>query len=142
MKGATMNAPHNDSQDRPDERRPCNRKVYTGRRGPEGCVVWVIDESGEPKPLNPCWELRNHSPTGFEWDMEEAARRSSRSPFSQITSTNDRAALNLYQRFKWACIAQIRGASWSLSGEEIDNWLTQLSGKQEDTEFPTGSFTR
>ena len=55
---------------------------------------------------------------------------------------NDRAALNLYQRFKWACIAQIRGASWSLSGEEIDNWLAQLSGKQEDTEFPTGSFTR
>jgi len=54
----------------------------------------------------------------------------------------DRAALNLYQRFKWACIAQIRGASWSLSGEEIDNCLAQLSENREDTEFPTGGFTR
>jgi hypothetical protein len=52
-----------------------------------------------------------------------------------------RAALNLYQGFKWACIAQIRGASWSLSGEEIDNCLAQLSENQEDTEFSTGGFT-
>ena len=137
-----MNAPHNDSQDRPDERRPCNRKVYTGRRGPEGCVVWVIDESGEPKPLNPCWELRNHSPTGFEWGYGGSGPAQLALAILADHFDNDRAALNLYQRFKWACIAQIRGASWSLSGEEIDNWLTQLSGKQEDTEFPTGSFTR
>ena len=54
----------------------------------------------------------------------------------------DRAALNLYQRFKWACIAQIRGARWSLSSEEIDNCLAQLSEHREDTEFCTGGFTR
>jgi len=62
MKGGTMNALTNDTDDR-----PCNRKVYTGRRGPEGCVVWAIDGNGERKPLNPRQELRNHSPTGFEW---------------------------------------------------------------------------
>jgi len=66
MKGATMNAPKNDTEDRPDERRPCNRKAYTGWRAPEGCGVWVIDESGEPNSL-PLLEIRNHSPTGFEW---------------------------------------------------------------------------
>jgi Family of unknown function (DUF6166) len=52
------------------------------------------------------------------------------------------AALNLYQHFKRACIAQIRGASWSLSGQEIDNWLAQLSENQEDIKFSTGGFTR
>jgi len=56
-----MNALTNDTDDR-----PCNRKVYTGRRGPEGCVVWAIDGNGERKPLNPRQELRNHSPTGVE----------------------------------------------------------------------------
>ncbi len=52
------------------------------------------------------------------------------------------AALNLYQHFKRACIAQTRGASWSLSGQEIDNCLAQLSENQEDIEFSTGGFTR
>jgi Family of unknown function (DUF6166) len=47
---------------------------------------------------------------------------------------DDRAALNRYQRFKWVCIAQIRGVSWSLSGEEIDNCLARLSEQQEDTQ--------
>src|ERR1700736_6910043 len=55
---------------------------------------------------------------------------------------DDRAALNLYQRFKWACIAQIHGASWSLSSEEIDNCLVQLSEQRENTEFPTGGPTQ
>jgi hypothetical protein len=47
---------------------------------------------------------------------------------------NDDAALNLYQDFKWACIAQICGANWSLSSEEIDNCLARLSEQQEDTQ--------
>jgi hypothetical protein len=62
MKGSTMNA-----LTKTTEHQARSRKMYTGRRGPQGCVVWVIDGSGERKPLNPCRELRNHSPTGFEW---------------------------------------------------------------------------
>ena len=50
------------------------------------------------------------------------------------------AALNLYQDFKWACIAQIRGANWSLSSEEIDSSLARLSEQQEDTQPPAGPF--
>jgi hypothetical protein len=47
---------------------------------------------------------------------------------------DDRAALNLYQRFKWTCIAQIYRASWSLSSEEIDNCLARLLERQQDTQ--------
>ena len=65
---------------------PRSKEMYTGRRGPQGCVVWIIDGNGERKPLNPRRELRNHSPTGFEWDMAGAGRRSWRSPFWQNTS--------------------------------------------------------
>jgi len=128
-----MNALTNDTDDR-----PCNRKVYTGRRGPEGCVVWAIDGNGERKPLNPRQELRNHSPTGFEWGYGGSGP--AQLALAILAERNDDAALNLYQDFKWACIAQIRGANWSLSSEEIDSSLARLSEQQEDTQPPAGPF--
>jgi Family of unknown function (DUF6166) len=39
---------------------------------------------------------------------------------------DDREALRRYQDFKWACIARICGAHWSLSSEEIDNYLARI----------------
>ena len=53
MKGSTMNA-----LTKTTEHQARSRKM--------GCVVWAIDGNGERKPLDPCWELRNHSPTGFK----------------------------------------------------------------------------
>jgi len=122
-----MNALANDIEDR-----PCNRKVYTGRRGPEGCVVWAIDGNGERKPLNPRQELRNHSPTGFEWGYGGSGPAQLALAIQAEHLGDDHAALKLYQDFKWACIAQIGGANWSLSSEEIDNCLARLSEQQED----------
>ncbi|MGB9648263.1 MAG: DUF6166 domain-containing protein [Stellaceae bacterium] len=117
-----------------------SRKMYTGRRGPQGCVVWVIDASGKRKPLNPRQELRNHSPTGFEWGYGGSGPAQLALAILAEHLGDDRAALSRYQRFKWACIAQICGANWSLSSEEIDNCLAQLSEQQADTEFSTDGF--
>jgi hypothetical protein len=114
--------------------------MYTGRWGPQGCVVWVIDGNGERKPLNPRLELRNHSPPGFEWGYGGSGPAQLAIAILAEHLGDDRAALNRYQRFKWACIAQIRSASWSLSNEEIDNCLAQLSEQQEDTESSTDGF--
>ena len=116
------------------ECRARSRKVYAGRRGPQGCVVWVIDGNGERKPLNPGRALRNHSPTGFEWGVWRKRAGAAGACHSGRTPRDDHAALNLYQAFKWACIAQILGANWSLSGEEIDNYLARLSEQQEATQ--------
>ena len=42
-------------------------KVYKGVRDDEGCAVSVI-RAGKPSyRLNPRHDLRNHSPSGFEW---------------------------------------------------------------------------
>ena len=108
--------------------------MYTGRRGPLGCVVWVIDGNGERKSLNPRRDLRNHSPTGFEWGYGGSGPAQLALAILAEHLGDNRAALNLYQDFKWACIAQIRGANWSLSGEEIDNCLARLSEQQQDTQ--------
>src|SRR5205823_6333568 len=44
-------------------------KHYVGERTPQGCEVEVIDKDvpGGGYPLLPRFDLRNHSPTGFEW---------------------------------------------------------------------------
>ena len=114
--------------------RPCSRKVYTGRRDSEGCVVWVIDGNGERKPLNPRRDLRNHSPTGVEWGYGGSGPAQLALAILAEHLGDNRAALKVYQDFKWACIAQIRGANWSLSGEEIDNCLARLSEQQQDAQ--------
>jgi len=41
-------------------------KTYHGQRFDEGCEVWV-EESGKRYPLPFRTEIRNHSPTGFNW---------------------------------------------------------------------------
>jgi hypothetical protein len=129
MKGSTMNA-----LTKTTEHQARSRKMYTGRRGPQGCVVWAIAGNGERKPLNPRQELRNHSPTGFEWGYCGSGPAQLALAILAEHLGNDDAALNLYQDFKWACIAQICGANWSLSSEEIDNCLARLSEQQEDTQ--------
>jgi len=113
------------------ECRARSRKVYAGRRGPQGCVVCVIDGNGERKPLNPRRALRNHSPTGFEWGYGGSGPAQLALAILAEHLGDDHAALNLYQAFKWACIAQIRGSNWSLSSEDIDNCLARLSEQQE-----------
>ena len=82
----------------------------------------------------PRQEVRNHSPTGFEWGYGGSGPAQLALAILAEHLGNDDAALNLYQDFKWACIAQICGANWSLSSEEIDNCLARLSEQQEDTQ--------
>jgi hypothetical protein len=130
-----------DPRDR-DERPRRNKKLYTGCRGPEGYVVSVIDGNGGPKPLNNRLELRNHSPTGFEWGYGGSGP--AQLPLAILADHlgDDCVALNLYQNFKWACIAQISSASWSLSSDDIDNCLARLPKQEEDPELPIGDFSQ
>lgn len=42
-------------------------KTYVGQRLDEGCEVYVVGDDGKRYPLPLFKEIRNHSPTGFEW---------------------------------------------------------------------------
>jgi hypothetical protein len=84
-----MNALTNGAEDR-----PCNRKVYTGCRGPEGCVVLVGRRNrraqsprplpGAPQPQPYRVRMGRRLPSGLTRGAA-AARRNWRSPFSQNT---------------------------------------------------------
>ena len=86
------------------------------RRGPKSTATWW--------PLDPRLDLRNHSPTGFEWGYGGSgpaqlalALAASRLP--------EPLALSIYQPLKRALVASLdRG--WHLSADCLDALLAQL----------------
>lgn len=93
-------------------------KKYEGYRDPDrGCMVTV---DGEPLDLR--LDLRDHSPTGFEWGYGGSGP-------SQLALAiladllDDDTALKYYQDFKRGCISRIGSERWNLSEDAIKEWL-------------------
>ena len=103
---------------------------------------WLPTEPASPDPSTPAGSSATTALPGSNGEAPALGRdpRGGSGPAQLALAIlaehlgEDRAALNLYQRFKWACIAQIRGASWSLSSQEIANCLARLSEQREDTQ--------
>ena len=77
-------------------------KYYSGRR--EGYAVIVMVDG---RRLNPRFDLWNHSPTGFEWGYCGSGPAQLALAILADHCANDDRALNWYQRFKWAVIAEL-----------------------------------
>lgn len=116
----------NRSSNRPAE----DVKRYEGRR--EGYAV-IVTVNG--RRLNPRLDLWNHSPTGFEWGYVGSGPAQLALAILADHCNNDEQALNFYQRYKWAVIAELPHRSWTLTSQEIDRMLQQL---QEAEHFLEG----
>lgn len=124
--------------------------IYEGKRHPE-------DELGETsvtvdgKPLPPRLDLRNHSPTGFEWGysgsgpaqlalailahhFREQGRYRVPEGEEDVTAAaaaafhpkiGDERALRIYQHFKARVVAGF-GDEWTLTTEQIDAVVAAL----------------
>lgn len=91
--------------------------VYRAKRFPEGVVATVNGD-----PLNPRFDLANHSPTGFEFGYGGSG------PAQLALAILARemgaeTALRHYQNFKWAFIAPASGDTFLISSLEIQEWL-------------------
>ena len=112
-------------------------KFYYGERDADGnCAVWVVeDHASSPTaeadelvtrdfPLR--LDLRNHSPTGFEWGYGGSGP-------AQLAlalladAVGDEFAQTHYQEFKREVISAF-GASWSISAQEIRRFISQRDG--------------
>src|SRR6185295_16253649 len=99
-------------------------KTYEGRR--EGYAVLVTVNG---RPLNPRLDLWNHSPSGFEWGYGGSGPAQLALAILADHLTDDRQALDIYQRFKWTIIAELpRKNDWKLTSQVID---TVLQGIRE-----------
>ena len=96
-------------------------KEYQGRR--EGYAVIVTVDG---RRLNPRFDLWNHSPTGFEWGYGGSGPAQLALALLADHCGNNEQALNFYQRFKWAVIAELPHRSWLLTSQHIDLVLQKL----------------
>lgn len=81
-------------------------KRYEGRRTPDGCIVEVVD-MGRRRPLELRLDLRDHSPTGFEWGYGGSGPAQLALALLADALNDDERALRLYQNFKWAIVGHL-----------------------------------
>src|SRR5712691_9372505 len=97
-------------------------KTYEGRRRWHAAKVTV-----NGRPLDPRLDLHSHSPAEFEWGYGGSGPAQLALAILADHLADDRKALDLYQRFKWAVIAELPWHSWKLTNREIDEVLQRIS---------------
>ena len=105
-------------------------KYYSGRREGQTVIVMV-----DGQRLSPRLDLRNHSPTGFEWGYSGSGPAQLALAILADHCANDERALNYYQRFKWAVIVELPPREWILTSEEVRQALVRLQDR-EPVEVP------
>ena len=95
-------------------------KLYRGGRSLDGAEVSV-----DGKPLDPRYDLRRLSTTGFEWTYEGAGPAQLALALLADHLGDDRQALALYERFMRHLVAELDN-SWELTSADIDAALAQL----------------
>src|SRR4051794_10896824 len=99
-------------------------KTYRGGRSLDGAVVTAA-EGDQTRRLDPRYDLKRLSPTGFEWTHEGAgpARRALALLAAPLGDAG--GALRLSQPFMRAVVAELDN-SWELSAADIDAALAEL----------------
>ena len=95
-------------------------KHYAGGRSLAGAVVTV-----DGAALDPRYDLRRLSPTGFEWTYEGNGPAQLALALLADHLGDDTRALQLYEPFMRAVVAELDN-SWELTSAEIDAALASL----------------
>ena len=93
-------------------------KTYQGRRTTNGCVVYVIEENQHRRALDPRLDLRNHSPTGFEWGYGGSGPAQLSLALLADATGDDEFAMKHYQAFKAKFVQRLKG-DWTFTSNEI-----------------------
>jgi len=95
-------------------------KTYRGGRSLAGAEV-----TADGKPLDPRFDLKRLSPTGFEWTYEGNGPAQLALALLADHLGDDAKALQLYELFMRAVVADLDN-SWELTSAEIDAALAGL----------------
>lgn len=86
----------------------------------------AVDVTANGQPLDPRLELRNHSPTGFEWGYGGSGPAQLALAILADYLGDDTAALERYQRYKEVVVVRLPYRSWVLTSREIEQVLEAL----------------
>ena len=103
-------------------------KRYEGKRSYGQCFVTV-----DGRALDPRFDLRMHSPDGFEWSYGGSGPAQLALALLADHLGDDQEALNLYQRFKWSVVAGLPRRGWLLTSHEIDAALQSIREQEAVT---------
>lgn len=108
-------------------------KRYHGRRTDAANsvtpnVVEVEDADGNRKPLDPRYDLRNHSPDGFEWGYGGSGPAQLALAILADHLGDDERAQRHYQRYKFVTIGRITTDTWTITSEEVAKVVESLEG--------------
>ncbi|HXP03784.1 MAG TPA: DUF6166 domain-containing protein [Stellaceae bacterium] len=95
-------------------------KTYVGGRSLAGAEVTV-----DGKPLDPRFDLKRLSPTGFEWTYEGNGPAQLSLALLADHLGDDAKALSLYEPFMRAVVTDLDN-SWELTSAEIDAALQSI----------------
>ena len=97
-------------------------KTYVGGRSLAGAEVTV-----DGRPLDPRFDLKRLSPTGFEWTYEGNGPAQLALALLADHLGDDARALALYEPFMRAVVAELDN-SWELTSDEIAAALKTIGG--------------
>jgi hypothetical protein len=101
-------------------------RVYEGRRTPEGCSATVREDGGTPRPLAPRLDLRNHSPTGFEWGYSGSGPAQLALALAADVLGDDDRAQDVYQRLKFRVVGGLPKEGWTLTEDQVRSAITAI----------------
>jgi hypothetical protein len=109
--------------------------IYRGERVAGGATVWKLivrdgeEVSRQALPLRS--DLRNHSPTGFEWGYGGSGPAQLALALLADALPDENAALRLYQSFKWETVAFLPWNAWVLTTQEVQQTAKRLARHEE-----------
>lgn len=94
-------------------------KIYEGVRGMHRVIVTVTQPETGRLPLPTRYDLRNHSPDGFNWGYPGSGPAQLALAICADALKDDERALRIYQIFKNRVVAQLAGERFSLAESTV-----------------------
>lgn len=105
-------------------------KTYTGKRtgakDTSGETMVRVIENGDSRTLPARLDLRNHSPTGFNWGYAGSGPAQLALAIVADVTNDDGTALHTYMDFKRGMIAAMGKGDWRLTESEVLRFLVAL----------------
>ena len=99
----------------------------------EAEVYRMSDDHNVAHSLNPRLDLRNHSPTGFQWGYGGSGPAQLGLAILADYLKDDDQAQRFYQDFKYSVIGRLpQGQGWTLTPEQIDEALAEIKTQREE----------
>ncbi len=99
---------------KPPRKTAAKMKTYKGTRDQSGTCKVTVDG----KPLNPRFDLWNHSPTGFEWGYHGSGPAQLALALCADVHPPE-VAVYIHQTFKSAVVAHLPLGGWTLTENQI-----------------------